>query len=112
MKTEQAREWKGARRLEQIAKISLRPSRAIQSKAESNQFESVSLERSLGQNSWVEPARQSSERARVYSTVSLKDDNYIWQIKVTFAVVAHAYSSSSWKMEAGGFGANLGNEVC
>ena len=40
-----------ARRLKQIARVSLRPSRAIQSEAERSQFESVTLERSLSQNS-------------------------------------------------------------
>ena len=51
------------RRLEQIARVHLRPRRVLQSEAE-QPFESVSLERSLGQNSGVEPASQSSERAR------------------------------------------------
>jgi hypothetical protein len=43
MKTEQVR------RSEQIAKISLGSSRAIQSEAERSQFESASFERRLGQ---------------------------------------------------------------
>ena len=42
MKTEQAREGEGARGLQQIVRISLRPSRAIQSEAERNQLKSVS----------------------------------------------------------------------
>ena len=40
------------------------PSRAIQSEAERSHFESVSLERSLSQNSGFEPDSQGSERAR------------------------------------------------
>jgi hypothetical protein len=35
-----------------------------QSNSVRSQFESVSLERSSNQNSWIEPASQSSERAR------------------------------------------------
>jgi len=38
----------GARRFEQITSVGLRSSRAIQSEAERRQFESVSVERSLG----------------------------------------------------------------
>ena len=60
VKTEWAREWVEARRLQQIAKGSMRPSRAIQSEAKRSQFESVSLEKSLTQNTRVEPASQSS----------------------------------------------------
>jgi hypothetical protein len=41
--TEQAREWEGNRRLEQIAKVSMRPSRAIQEKLK---------EASLKQSAW------------------------------------------------------------
>lgn len=37
-------EWEGARRLEQIARVSMWPSRAMQSEAEKSQVESVSLE--------------------------------------------------------------------
>jgi hypothetical protein len=47
IKTEWARKWEGAERF--------RPSRGVQSEAKRNQFKSVNLERSLGQNSWVEP---------------------------------------------------------
>ena len=64
VKTEQVIEWKGVKRLKQIARVNLKPSIAIQSEAKRSQFESVSLERSLSQNSWVEPASQSSERTR------------------------------------------------
>ena len=38
----ETRELEGARRLEQIARVSLRPSRAIQSEADRTEFESVS----------------------------------------------------------------------
>jgi len=44
VKTVQTREWEGARRLEQIATVSVRTSKAIQSEAERRQFESVILE--------------------------------------------------------------------
>jgi hypothetical protein len=37
---------------------------AIQWEAQKSQIESVSLEKSLSQNSWVEEANQSSEQAR------------------------------------------------
>jgi hypothetical protein len=42
---------------------------AIQSEAEKNQCESVSLERNLSQKGWVEPASQISERARKYKFI-------------------------------------------
>jgi hypothetical protein len=51
VKTEGAREGEGARRLKLIARVNVRPSRAIQSEAERSEFESVTLERSLSQNS-------------------------------------------------------------
>jgi hypothetical protein len=44
MKTERTKEWEGAKRLEYIAKVSMRPTRAIQSEAKRSQTESVSLE--------------------------------------------------------------------
>ena len=44
--------------------VSLGLSRGFQSEAKRSQFESVSLERSLRQNNCIEPAIQSSERAR------------------------------------------------
>jgi hypothetical protein len=68
-----ARDWEGVRRLEQIAKISMRPSRAIKKRPrERSQIESVSLERSLSQNSWVDqPARDQNRKRWAYSAVSL-----------------------------------------
>jgi hypothetical protein len=51
VKTEEPENGEGDRRLEQIAKVSMRPSRAIQEKLrERSQIESVSLERSFSQN--------------------------------------------------------------
>ena len=47
----QVREKEGARRSGQIARVTLMSSRTIQSEAERNPIESVSLERSLHQNS-------------------------------------------------------------
>lgn len=52
VKTEGAREREGARKLEHIANISMRPRRAIQKRQrEKSHVESVSLERSLSQYS-------------------------------------------------------------
>jgi hypothetical protein len=60
-------------RLEKIARVPLRPNRAIQSEAKRSQIESVSLERIL---SWIEPASQRSERDRkgdlLFSSKSLR----------------------------------------
>jgi len=39
VKTERVREREGAKRLEHIAKVSMRPSRAMQAEAERRQFE-------------------------------------------------------------------------
>jgi hypothetical protein len=69
VEAERYREWEGARGLEQIARVSLRPSATIQPKAKGNQLESVSLKRSLGQNSWLEPARQSSKELEILHSV-------------------------------------------
>jgi hypothetical protein len=55
-------EW-GARILEQIVRASLRSSKAIHSDWERRQLKSVSLERSLSQNSWIETASESSDRS-------------------------------------------------
>jgi hypothetical protein len=56
-----------------MARVSLRPSRAIQSEAERSQFESIILERGLGPNNWFEPASQSSEkRLNFFSIKPLK----------------------------------------
>lgn len=64
VKTEQVIEWKGVKRLKQIARVNLKPSIAIQSEAKRSQFESFSLEQSLSQRSWVDRAIKSLERAR------------------------------------------------
>jgi hypothetical protein len=54
----------------------MRPGRAIQSEAKRSEFESVSLERSLGQSSRVETARVQKElkcsRMAVISSSHLK----------------------------------------
>ena len=55
---------KPARRLDQIVWVSLRPRQTIQAEAERSQIETVSLDRSLSQNSQVELGKQSSERPR------------------------------------------------
>jgi hypothetical protein len=61
---ERARELEGSRRLEDIAKVSMRLNRANQARLrERSKIESVISERSLSQNSLVEPVSQSSERA-------------------------------------------------
>lgn len=67
-------------RLEQSVRISLRLSREIQLQAERSQFESVSLEKSFCQESWVKPASQNSERARngkLFNSNSLR-----WQLRL------------------------------
>lgn len=45
-------------------RVSLRPSRAIQSEAERRHVDSGNFEKPLSQNSWVELASQSSEKDR------------------------------------------------
>jgi hypothetical protein len=65
VKTEGVREWKGAKRLEQTARVSLRPSRAIQSEVETEKPDWIRQSRQKfepEQLSWA--AIQSAERSR------------------------------------------------
>jgi hypothetical protein len=65
----EARQWEGARRLEQIARVNLRLNRAIQQEAERSQIETINVERSLSQNSWIETVILSSGWARKHELI-------------------------------------------
>ena len=73
VKTEWARVWEGARRLEHIAKRNMKPSRVIHRGSERSQIESVSLESEPEELSWQ--ASQRSERSKkgwTFSAVNLR----------------------------------------
>jgi hypothetical protein len=90
VKTGWAREWEGSwRRLEQIARINLRLSRAIHSEAKKSQFSSVTLDRCLGQSSWVQPASQSSENFKKGELIQqqaskMTNKNYFYNNYISF----------------------------
>jgi hypothetical protein len=96
VKTEWAREWEGAMRLEEISRISLRPSRAIQAEAETNKWLNLSTWKELW--AWIaelnKPARVQKELERV-SLFSSKPPR--WQFHLMSKNYLYIlYLGSSW----------------
>lgn len=94
--TGETREIRKSQRLEHIANMSLRPSRASQWENVRNQNESVRMEKSLSKTYWVEnqPSRGQKELESVILFSNKRLKRQLWWTKFIYFLVKHDWRRS------------------